>query len=206
MTGGSERLVTQSNRQIVIERFITAFIENGGRILDACQQAGLKIHQVMYWQATDPEFSRIYNEAKVLSTAVLEDVAVKRATIGDEVPIMHQGKVVGTKYEKSDALMTLLLKARKPDEYGDKNKVIIQQDKSSAIIDVISQAIEDTEDVKYVPAVDGMNTTVMSDILSDIHSVEPDTTHYVKANTAVMPDSAVMPTPAPATAARRRVR
>lgn len=198
------RIVQSGEREIVTQRFLASFIENGGDISSACQVAGVSIATILTWKVNNPEFQRAFNQAKDLSTVILESEAVKRATVGEQVPVFHQGRVVGTKVEKSDTLLTFLLKARKPDEYGDKNKVIIQSDNSKDITDVLAQAISDTDDVKYIPAIDGMNTVVVSDVTGDELSSKPVPSYRGNASAQDVVTNATIFVSAPNTTARKR--
>ncbi len=156
-----------ADRQVLIQRFIVALLENGGHISRSCQVVGINPVTILQWKVKDPDFSRLFNNAKELSTYIIEDEIIERALHGVLVPVYHQGKVVGTKVEKSDALLMFLIKARKPEEYGDKTKVVIQSDNSKDITDVLSQAITDTDAVKYSPAIDGMNTITHANTIDD---------------------------------------
>jgi hypothetical protein len=71
-------------------------------------------------RAEHPAFASAWAEAVERGTDALEDEAVRRAVEGVLKPVFHQGKRVGTIRVFSDALLTFLLKARRPDKFADR--------------------------------------------------------------------------------------
>lgn len=47
----------------------------------------------------------------------MEDEAWRRAMVGTEKPVFHRGKQIGTKLVKSERMLIMLLKARRPEKY-----------------------------------------------------------------------------------------
>ena len=78
----------------------------------------------------DPMFADAWDEALEEGTDALEDEALRRGRDGVEEPIITMGKVarddegnVLTVKRYSDGLLTLLLKARRPDKFKDRSAV-----------------------------------------------------------------------------------
>lgn len=71
----------------------------------------------------DPEFAAEWDAAQEAFGDALEAEAVRRAFQGTYEPVYYQGEVCGYKINKSDTLLVHLLKAYKPDKFGDKSKV-----------------------------------------------------------------------------------
>lgn len=85
-----------------------------------------RVHRatVYRWQEHDDAFGLAYQQAEQESTDLLEAEAFRRAYEGvySEKPIVRDGAVVATTTEiqYSDALMTFLLKARRPGKYRER--------------------------------------------------------------------------------------
>ena len=97
----------------------------------ACQVSGVGRSTVYEWQEHDAAFAAAFHAAEAAATERLEREAWRRATEGTpykRTSYWH-GEPVGTdeKIEYSDALMMLLLRARKPDVYREKVDVAVTQ-------------------------------------------------------------------------------
>ena len=125
-------LVRRTARQSV--RAKHAFLESykqWSNISYACEQAGVARPNVYYWLEHDEQFAFAFNQASEQATERLEKEAWRRATEGSpykRTSYWH-GEPVGTdeKIEYSDALMMLLLRARRPDLYREKLDVAVNQ-------------------------------------------------------------------------------
>ena len=78
----------------------------------------------------DPAFAEAWDEALEEGTDALEDEALRRGRDGVEEPIVTMGKVardeagnVLTVRRYSDSLLTLLLKARRPEKFKERSAV-----------------------------------------------------------------------------------
>jgi len=118
-TGGDANIpkVRKSKRQ----RFLEAMAERGN-IGWACEQAGIASRQTIYsWLEHDEQFALQFHQAEARATEVLEAEAFRRGVQGtsQKRTTYYHGRPVGqdTKLEYSDALLTLLLRARAPDKY-----------------------------------------------------------------------------------------
>lgn len=106
----------------------------------AAQAAGIERSTAFDWKNADPEFAAQWDDALNWQGDLLEDEAHRRAVIGIDEPLTHQGhftyardEVTGelirdaegrpiplTQKRYSDPLLMMLLKGRKPERYGDK--------------------------------------------------------------------------------------
>jgi hypothetical protein len=97
-------------------------IENAaGSITAAAEAAGVCRESHYNWVRDDPLYAELYEEYHRRSTQLLINEAIKRATEGQQEPIIYQGKqVIGPdgkplyKSYKSDNLLMFLLKQRDP--------------------------------------------------------------------------------------------
>jgi hypothetical protein len=86
---------------------------------------------IYLWVEHDPEFAMAYQQAQQAAVEVMEREAWRRAVEGSpytRTSYWH-GEPVGseTKVEYSDALMTLLLKARAPERYRESTDITVTQ-------------------------------------------------------------------------------
>lgn len=98
-------------------KFLTTLAKTGC-ILDACRVAGVSNRTVYNHQASDPEFERHCRKALKMAAEDVETLAWQRAVEGIEEPVIHYGKVVGTRRKRSDSLFRLLLQGSNPKKYG----------------------------------------------------------------------------------------
>lgn len=89
----------------------------------AARAAGVARQSVWQWRQEDPEFHAAFEQAYEQGTDVFEDEARRRAVEGTDKPIYQRGECVGTVREFSDGLLTLLLKARRPEAYRERQDV-----------------------------------------------------------------------------------
>jgi hypothetical protein len=111
-----------------------AFLQQFARYGNLGYSAALvQVHRntVYGWLETDEAFSAAFHQAEAAAVEVLEQEAWRRAVEGSpyERTSYWHGEPVGTdrKTEYSDALMTLLLRARAPEKYREKLDVSVQQ-------------------------------------------------------------------------------
>lgn len=89
----------------------------------ACKQAGYALASYRKAKKEDPEFSEQVDDVLELYYDSIEAEAHRRAVQGVEEDVFYQGGVVGTKTVYSDALLTTVLKSRRPKVYGDKKEI-----------------------------------------------------------------------------------
>jgi N-methylhydantoinase A/oxoprolinase/acetone carboxylase beta subunit len=117
------------------ERFIAA-LRNSGNVRASCQAAGVDRSTAYRAYSASPEFAERWNEALEEAIDTLEAAAWSRARDGvvRHEPIMYQGQKVAEKVvtEYSDSLMTLLLKAHRPEKYRERFDVEIKDMRARA--------------------------------------------------------------------------
>lgn len=123
------------------ERFIAA-LRNSGNVRASCQAAGVERSTAYRAYQSSPEFAVQWDEALEEAIDTLEAAAWTRARDGvvRREPIMYQGQKIDEKVivEYSDTLMTLLLKAHRPEKYREKFDIEIKDMRAKAEL-----AIED---------------------------------------------------------------
>lgn len=72
----------------------------------------------------DPEFDEAVAEAEAHHADLIEQEAFRRAVIGVDEPVYHQGFQVDTKKVYSDSLLSQLLKGHKPKVFGQQQNQI----------------------------------------------------------------------------------
>ena len=89
-----------------------------GCIRDAAKVAAISTTSVDRWRAKDKSFDRQCIAALDMAASRIEPLAWERAVTGIEEPVIHYGKVVGTRIKRSDAIFRMLLMASNPKKYG----------------------------------------------------------------------------------------
>lgn len=104
-------------------RFISA-LRNSGNVRASCQAAGVERSTAYRAYKQSKEFAAQWDEALEEAIDTLEAAAWQRARDGvtRREPVMYKGAQVGEKVvtEYSDTLMTLLLKAHRPEKYRER--------------------------------------------------------------------------------------
>lgn len=102
------------------------FLEALGRLASisgACRVARIPRRTVYNWRHENEAFATRWDKAVELGTDALEDEAVRRAFHGVLKPVFREGRKVGTIREYSDALLIVLLRARRPRKYREHMKI-----------------------------------------------------------------------------------
>lgn len=88
----------------------------------ACRRAGVGRNTVYTLRAADKAFSAAWDDALEQAADKLEREAWRRAT-GYREPVWHKGQQVGVVKRYSDPLLTLLLRAARPERYRERAEV-----------------------------------------------------------------------------------
>lgn len=102
-----------------------------GNISASARYAGVSRSTVHRWRDADPVFAELWADAEEEGVDALEQEARRRATEGDEEYVVSMGQLVKdpetgaflTTRKRSDTLMTLLLKAHRPEKYRERHDV-----------------------------------------------------------------------------------
>lgn len=93
-----------------------------GNVLRACHAAGVSRASVYGDWLKQDAFRALYDQAVDDAADLLEEEARRRAVDGVEKPVYQQGRLVGLVREYSDALLTLLLKGKRPETYRERHQ------------------------------------------------------------------------------------
>ena len=123
------RAVTDVTRLRARDAFLLK-LASGYSVTAAVAEAAMSRMWFYRERESDPDFAALWDEAVDAGTDVLEDEARRRAHDGVEEPIVAMGKVAKDEdgnilkvRRYSDGLLTLLLKARRPDRFKDRATV-----------------------------------------------------------------------------------
>lgn len=100
-------------------RFLTTLGETGDT-RSAARSSGVEREAWYDLREADPGFAAEWRRAEARAIDALEGEAMRRALKGVAEPTFYQGKRVGRSHKRSEALLTLLLKTRLPERYGER--------------------------------------------------------------------------------------
>lgn len=121
------RALTKLTRQRAREVFLAELAQRGN-VSAAAEAAGLARATFYEYRSADPDFAAAWDEALETAIDAMELEARRRAVEGVEKPIVgrigkDQDGIITYVREYSDSLMTLLLKAHRPDKYRERTDV-----------------------------------------------------------------------------------
>lgn len=111
---------TETRVKVVWEEAFLAVLRASGIVRHACEAAGVSRTTAYDRRERHPDFAAAWDEAMEDACDLLEAEARRRALEGVEKPIFWQGEQVATVREYSDTLMTLVLKAHRPEKYRER--------------------------------------------------------------------------------------
>jgi molybdenum-dependent DNA-binding transcriptional regulator ModE len=114
-----EGLTRQQQREFLVHFAIC------GNILQAAENVGIERQKHYEW-LNDPEYKKMFEDAKEDAADALEKEARRRAVEGVDEPVFYQGCVCGTVRKYSDLLLTVLLKGNRPDKYRETQPVNVE--------------------------------------------------------------------------------
>ncbi len=95
-------------------------LSQGATVSAAAQGAGYARASLYRWRKAREDFAAAWDEALEVGTDLLEDEVLRRAKDGTAEPRFYEGAVCGHVQRYSDTLAIFLLKARRPEKYGDR--------------------------------------------------------------------------------------
>lgn len=98
-------------------------LEDTGMVTESCRRAGIGRTTAYEHRQRDEGFALAWHEVEERAIERMEREAYRRAVEGVEKPLVSGGQLVTTCTEYSDGLMTILLKAHRPEKYRDNVKV-----------------------------------------------------------------------------------
>lgn len=87
-------------------------------VRNACEAAGIDRCTAYRARKKDADFARSWREALDEGMDTVELEAFRRGVAGVDEPLVHAGRVVGTRRAYSDGLLVLVLEARRPEVYA----------------------------------------------------------------------------------------
>ncbi len=110
-------------------RFLEALADTG-IVYRAAKLAGTSRSRVYELRKADPDFAKAWAEAEEIAADRLEEEARRRAVDGVLEPVVSGGRVVRDDEGNplairrySDALLTIMLRARRPEQYRDQKLI-----------------------------------------------------------------------------------
>lgn len=114
--------------------FMVTFARRGTR-LRACVAAKITYKQHAQWLAEDPVYADTFAHAQEAHADLVEDRVIQLAYEGIATPVVRKGQVVGTRMWYSERMLEMLIRAKKPGQYVERQEqagshtVIIRHDK-----------------------------------------------------------------------------
>jgi len=131
-----------ANKKKII--FLKALAKNGA-VGAAAQAAGYADSQMVNkYRKQDPEFAEAWLEAENAAIDIWEAEAAKRAFEGVEKGIYFRGQKVDSEMQFSDGLAQFMLKAKRPEIYGERKRVDVNVGGQVGVA-VLPMAGNDTE-------------------------------------------------------------
>jgi hypothetical protein len=93
-------------------RLQTCFLrhfQNCGSVSEAAARAGIARRTVQRWRTENPAFAARYGAVLAGRLEILEDLAMRRATVAERRPVLHRGKQVATVERHNDGMLMRLL-------------------------------------------------------------------------------------------------
>ena len=119
----SRRRVPESTLQ---DRYLAA-LPRYFTVSAALTSAGASAEMLRRWREYDGAFMVREQDARNQMADRLEAEAIRRAFRGVRTPVYQGGLLAGHVTQYSDALLTLLLKAMRPEKYRDRTDVTVSQ-------------------------------------------------------------------------------
>ena len=101
------------------KRFLEVLAQSGN-VSRAARAAGVSRGAAYAKRQREPSFAKTWDEALAEALDHLEETLMARALEGTTRPVHFQGKEIGSVQSYSDQLAMFLLKARRPEVFGDK--------------------------------------------------------------------------------------
>lgn len=96
-------------------------------ITAALTSAGVSYKVLLNWRESDPEFLMREKNARDELADAIEGEAIRRAFKGVKTPVYQGGLLAGYIQVYSDQLLTLMLKAMRPEKYRERSEVTVTQ-------------------------------------------------------------------------------
>ena len=105
------------------ERAFLSVLSQHANVTEACQGAGVDRSTPYLRRNTHPDFKALWDAAIENAVDLLEREAWRRASEGVKKGVYYKDQRIDEEVTYSDALMTLLLKAHRPNKFKDRSDV-----------------------------------------------------------------------------------
>lgn len=112
--------------EITLNSLVRELQSNCGDELAACKAVGVSLIFVNQWRRDDKKVDAALAEAAQVGSQGLVSAAIERAVRGYDDAVYYKGVVVGQKRNYSDGLLSLLLKAKRPEFASGEGGVNVQ--------------------------------------------------------------------------------
>lgn len=99
-----------------------AHLAEKGSVAYAANRSGIDRRTAYRLKAADEAFAARWEEALQVGVERLQDDAMRRAIDGTDRPVWRAGKQVGSVKQYDNKLLQFLLKAHRPEIYGDRSR------------------------------------------------------------------------------------
>ena len=96
-----------------------------GSVGTAAENAGVQRSTLYQLRRRNKAFAARWDEALDMGVDRLQDDAITRATVGVERPVFRNGRRIGSVQQFDNRLLQFLLKAHRPETYGDKGRAAL---------------------------------------------------------------------------------
>jgi hypothetical protein len=125
-----------------------------GSVRHACEAAGVARNYAQVARQQDEQFAELWDHALADFADTLEHEAHRRAVVGVEVPIYYRGEQIGTVRQYSDSLLAQMLKAHRPERYG--NKVTVSHANGATINEAIERELSRLAELEHRAAISAL--------------------------------------------------
>ena len=117
-----------------------------GSVTGAAREAGVSRSTHYNWLETDLDYAEQFENTNEELADALEEEARRRALEGVDEPVYYRGERVGSFRKYSDALLILLLRAKRPEQFRDSVAINNTIDAATGVIDpAIMNTLTDEE-------------------------------------------------------------
>ncbi len=120
---GEDKLEQRTKDKLARQRVFLEAIREGATMGQAVKELRISRKAVDAWCERDGYFAMAFDAAKEDRADLVERAARDLATKGQEYVVASGGKVVGKNVVRSEKMIEMLLKAERPELFGDRRKV-----------------------------------------------------------------------------------
>src|SRR5579859_6712247 len=158
-----------------------AFLEQvreGATMSDALRAVGVSHRAVKTWCTQDAYFAHVYGYAREERTDLVEKALRHAAITGPKYIVASGGKLIGYNQVPDVRAQVALLKAERPEQFGDKRQIELSgsvqfsKPEVTVILAQVRQVLRGGIDIPALPAAEVIDAVVVDDAASDSTSDE----------------------------------